>query len=83
VREHDGCCVAHSYPKEAVHIMAQPSVLIPREPADITPPPRPLDTWRVCNNKISDGPDHGCTCPPWGASAAVAVAAAKRLRGEL
>lgn len=40
---------------------------------------RPLDTWRVCNRSL----EQGCTCPPGGASAAVHVAARKRLEGEL
>lgn len=42
-------------------------------------PPRPLDTWRVCNRRL----EQGCSCPSYGASAAVHVAARKRLEGEL
>lgn len=44
---------------------------------------RPLDTWRVCNQPVDYDTHHfGCTCGPW-LEATTAIAAAKRLRGEL
>ena len=42
------------------------------------PPPRPYDTWRVCNRTL----DEGCKCKPF-LTPEVATAAAKRLAGEL
>jgi hypothetical protein len=60
-----------------------PPAATPPGDADNALPVRPLDTWRVCNRQTTDEPGGGCTCPGFGPSAIVAIAAAKRLAGEL
>lgn len=46
-------------------------------------PERPMDVWRVCNQPVDyDAPHFGCTCGPW-LEATTAIAAIKRLAGEL
>lgn len=60
-----------------------PPAATPLSDADNAPPARPLDTWRVCNHQVADETGRGCTCPGFGPSATVAIAAAKRLAGEL
>lgn len=55
--------------------------LDPTRPPGWDGPPRPLDTWRICGRRIDD--QCPCADEPYGPSQATALAAIKRLRGEV
>lgn len=43
---------------------------------------RPLDTWRICGNRLNDKPGKGCTCKPNDPSPWLADKALARLADE-